>query len=116
MGRYRKPDPYSITGKNVNLWIRSENFETYKMIENKSRFFQIALDEAVGIMTWALLKKKDPKKYYDTHRPLEEVASEFNDWFPAERMTKIRMEKAKEKERVDKEKWHKTSAPKQDLW
>lgn len=86
--------------------IRAENQHTWKELANKSEFINLALQQAVGLMTWAILQEKDPKKYYIKRPPLSEVIDSYNDLPPVKRLTPGR--KSAE--------WHKNSAKKPELW
>jgi hypothetical protein len=79
-------------GKRVNLWIPGKQLETAMQIENISKFFQIALDNAADIMAWAILKEYEPKKY-DTGRKTEDVIDEFNKKYPVNPLTAKRLHK-----------------------
>lgn len=53
--------------------------EVWDLLENKSAFVEICLQEAVNILEWHLLKKSDPKSYYDTsEKTVDGLAEEFN--------------------------------------
>lgn len=80
-------------GQRVNIWIPARLMETWLEIENHSKFVQIAADQAVGVMTWGLMKEKAPDIYSEPNADkLVEVAAEFNKKFPLDPLTKKRME------------------------
>lgn len=84
----RKP----LVGKRVNVWIPAPQIETAVQIENLSSFIQIALDNAADIMTWAILRNVDPKKY-NTGRKLDTVIDDFNAKYPLDPLTQRRQNK-----------------------
>ena len=67
----------------------------------------MALDDAIGIMTIALLRKADPKKYPHIDKKIEDVVPEFNEEFPLDELTA---------KRLGKTKWPKNSPRKRELW
>ena len=93
-------------GKQANIWLSDKSVKIWEQIENKSAFVNLALEDAVGIMTWAILKKQDPKKYHVTEDPFEEVVGEFNEAFPVDPLTAKRQNKQ----------WPKNSPKKPELW
>lgn len=74
-----------------------------KEIENKSQFFQLALDDAAGLMSWALIKKQQKLKEPDKLTP--ELIAEYNDAFPVDELTAKRQNK-----------WPRNSPKKPELW
>lgn len=91
---------YKKKGKRVNIWIPDRQMQRAKDIDNLSNFIQIALDNAIDIMTWALLKKYDPKKYNIVRQETdEEIFDEFNKNYPTNELTAKRLNKE----------WHKPS-------
>jgi len=94
-------------GKRVNIWLSGESLVVWEQLENRSGFVRMALQDAVGIMTWAILKKQEPEKYKVQERPIEEVTKEFNQEFPVDQLTA---------KRLGKEKWQENSAKKPELW
>lgn len=69
----------------------------------------MALDEAIGIMEWAILKKQDPEKYHIDRAPAEEIIPKFNEDFPLDELTAKRLGKTKET-------WPKNSQNARELW
>jgi hypothetical protein len=99
-------------GERVNVWIPKRHIKLWNELENKSAFVQIALDDAIGIMTWALLRKRNPEKYkrpIDSHK-VEEVMPTFNEEFPLDPLTNKRL--GKEQTQT----WPKNSVKKPELW
>lgn len=94
-------------GRRVNIWLSGESLEVWEQLENRSAFVRMALQDAVGIMTWAILKQKEPEKYKIKERPIEEVVEEFNDTFPTDPLTA---------KRLGRETWQKNSPNKPELW
>ena len=78
----------------------------YNMLENKSKFLQIALDDAIGIMTWALMREKHPEQYKANVKPVDEVVPEFNARFPIDRLSASRKDVS----------WPENSAKNPELW
>lgn len=81
-------------GRRVNAWITEKQMPILSQIENQSKFFQLALDNAVGIMAWAIMKERAPHAYYDTEK-IEDVVGEYNEKFPLDPLTKKRYENAR---------------------
>jgi len=84
-------------GTRVNVWIPKQYRKTWDSIENRSQFIQLCLDDCIGIMTWAILKKSDPEKYT---RPIDKnpppnLTDDFNKEFPLDPMTKKRIQRKK---------------------
>lgn len=94
-------------GKRVNIWLSGESLEIWEQLENRSAFVRMALEDAVGIMTWAILKKENPEKYKLKERPIEEVVEEFNGTFPSDPLTATRL---------GKQTWQESSPKKPELW
>lgn len=98
-------------GKRFNVWIPERQLKLWSEIENHSKFVQIALDQAVGVMTWGLLKDKRPDLYYET-RKTEEVIEPYNKAFPVDPLTQKRVENART-ERADTDD---SPQPHTELW
>jgi hypothetical protein len=108
-GKRRRPKwkkPKEGKGKKVVVWLTPDVVDIYHQIENKSAFFQIALREAVGVMTWALMKEAEPEKYYNTVK-LEDVIDDYNVAHPVDPLTKARQEKKN---------WRESSQKKPEIW
>lgn len=95
---------YKKKGKRVNVWIPERQLKVAAQIDNLSAFLQISLDAAADIMTWAILKDVDPKKY-NTGRKLEDVVDSFNEKYPQDPLTQKRNGT-----------WPKNSPSKHELW
>lgn len=98
-----KPEP-GMEGKRISVWIPPAQLKMAKEIENFSKFVQIAVDQAIDIMAWAMLKEYDPKKYHINHDD-DKVLSEFNQKYPLDPLTAKRMKK-----------WRKNSPKPPELW
>lgn len=98
---------YKKKGKRVCLWIPATQMKTAAEISNLSNFLQIALDNAADIMTWAILKDVQPKRF-DTGRKMEDVVDDFNKKYPPNALTQKRIEKQQQ--------WPKNSPKQPDLW
>lgn len=98
-------------GRRINIWVPERYLRTLDDIENNSRFFQLALEQCVGIMAWALLKDRQPEKYYDTEK-YEDLIDPFNAKYPLDPLTK----KRKDIERIKRE--NSTNSPRsnRELW
>lgn len=94
-----------LEGKRVNIWIPGKQLAIAKQIENLSQFFQLSLDQAPGIMAWAILHDKHPEKYPLNTKKLEDVVDEFNEKYPLDPLTQKRQGK-----------WQQPSQPKQEIW
>ena len=81
----------------------------WRDLENNSAFVQLCLDNAVDIMTWAILKKERPDLYKGTGdgKTPEEVIPQFNKYYPLDPLTA---------KRIGKETWPQNSPSKQELW
>jgi hypothetical protein len=91
-------------GKRVNIWLLEKQLKRAEEIDNFSAFVQIAVDNAVDIMAWAILKGYDPKKF-NVPRDTEKVIAEFNEKYPQDELTQKRNGT-----------WRKSSAKKPELW
>lgn len=101
------------TGERVNIWIPKRYRKSWDELENKSAFVQLCLDDMIGIMMWAILKKEDPEKYHrkTDDNPPPHLTENFNKAYPLDPMTKKRMQKGK------KQTWPQTPSPnRQELW
>lgn len=79
--------------------------EIYDSLDNKSAFLRMALKQAAGIITWALMQQQDPEKYALDETPTAEEIAAFNKVFPADKLTQAKREKSSQ-----------TLANKPDLW
>lgn len=95
---------YKKKGKRVNVWIPDKYMQTAVQIDNLSKFFQLALDQAPDVMAWAILKGEDPVKY-NTGKKIEDVKDKFNEKYPQNELTQKRTGK-----------WPKNSANEPELW
>lgn len=98
----------SSQGIRVNVWIHPRHVKLYEEIENKSGFFNLALDDAVGIMTMGILRKENPEKYTIKTKKPEDFLPEFNEKFPLDELTKKRLGKNKQ--------WPENLHPTPELW
>ncbi len=73
----------------MTVWLPPDSLRQFYQLENKSRFFQIALSEMVGIMTWHILKERKPEIYYDVEK-LENVLDDYNKANPLDPLTQKR--------------------------
>jgi hypothetical protein len=100
-------------GSRVSVWIPKRYRKVWDEIENKSAFVQLTLDDIVGIMTWAILKKEDPAKYHTSidEKPIAEVLPDFNRLYPLDPLTQKRIDKQKhiEDEKKKEKPWNDTS-------
>lgn len=94
-------------GRRISAYIPAKLLATWDDIDNKSNFIQIALEDAVGIMTWAIMRENNPEKFHKNDKPIETVLPEFNKKFPLDPLTA---------NRLGKESWPKTSQSEQELW
>ncbi len=101
-------------GHNVHVYLTPDVLKMYRSLENRSRFFQTALREAVGVMQWAVMKERKPDTYYDTILPdtpqFENLLTQYNQAFPLDPLTKARQKKKEDAE------WLKNSQNKPELW
>lgn len=97
---------YKKKGKRVNIWIPHAQLKTASQIENLSKFFQICIDTAPDIMTWAMLHDINPKVYPKTTKTMtKELVDEYNDKYPLDELTLKRQGK-----------WPRNSQNKPELW
>lgn len=99
---------YKRKGKLISAWLPHRQHKIWHQIENKSKFIQLCLDDAAGIMAWQIYKEKERLKV--TEKPLESVIEEYNKTFPLDPLTKKRLKKEPEEE------WPKNSPKKRELW
>jgi hypothetical protein len=45
-------------GKRINIWIPERHLKTLNQIDNKSQFFQMAIEQAAGIMGLDIIKRE----------------------------------------------------------
>jgi hypothetical protein len=45
-------------GKRINIWMPAHHLAILKDIDNKSQFFQLAVEQAAGIMALDIIKKE----------------------------------------------------------
>lgn len=77
-------------GKRHNVWILERHSELWASLENRSKFLQLALDQAAGVMAWGILQERDPNKYELNEQPTTDELEEFNEAFPLNELTKTR--------------------------
>ena len=83
------------SGKRVCLWVPERLLPKFLEIENKSKFFQWALDQRGGVMEWAIRKEREG---YGPEEELPEVLVAFNLLFPVNELTKKRQDARTERE------------------
>lgn len=77
--------------RRIHLWVDPRHEKILDQIENHSKFFELCLDQAAGIMAWALLKAQEPAKYDVIDEiPKPEQAAEYNAAYPLNPLTKRR--------------------------
>jgi hypothetical protein len=60
----------------------------WRDLENKSAFVNLALEHAIGIMTFDILQKKDPAKYhYRQDVTTDDLLPEYNEKNPLDPLT-----------------------------
>ena len=101
-----KPSP-SDEGIRATIWIQPRHRKLWKELENKGGFVNTALDDAVGVMTMAILRKENPDKYTIKKKKAEDLLPEFNEKFPLDPLTAKRM---------GKKTWQENSQPPPELW
>lgn len=77
-------------GKRVNVWLPDKQLKTWNMIENKSAFVQQALDDAAGIMAYAVLKRE---RALEERITIDDIIGQYNETFPLDPLTKQRLKK-----------------------
>lgn len=85
-------------GKRINIWMPERSLKILDQIENKSNFFQLALEQAAGIMALAIIKEE---KKLVQNPPTTEVIQEFNTKYPLDPLTA---------KRIDTNQWPKTNS------
>lgn len=98
-------------GHRYNLWVPERLIPTLEKIENHSKFFQMALEQAYGIMTLAILRERAPDEYTLTGN-IEEVAGEYNRKFPLDPLTKQRHDS----ERIKRQHASNSAGANTELW
>lgn len=93
----------------VHVYLTADANAIAVQLENLSKFVQIALSEAVGVMQFALMKEARPDIYYDVNK-FEDLIDEYNAAYPADPLTKARKEKREAAE------WLKNSQNEPELW
>lgn len=79
-------------GERRIFWLREKNRKMYNAIENKSEFINIALEAAIDIMAWDILKKMEPDVYkVERKQPVEEIIDDFNKKHPLDELTAKRL-------------------------
>ena len=91
-------------GKRINIWVPERYLKVLDQIENKSQFFQMAIDQAAGIMAIDIIKKE---KQLKQNPPTPEAIAQWNTDHPLDPLTA---------KRIGTEKWHKNSQPKPASW
>lgn len=91
-------------GRRVSIWLPAEHDKISKDIDNLSHFVQLALEQAVGIMAFDIIKQK---KGLPSKAPTQEQLDRWNADHPLDPLTAKR-----------KNKWPNTqpSPKKPELW
>lgn len=76
-------------GKRVSVWLPHESFKMWGMLDNKSKFLQLALRDAIGIMAMDILRHRRPDLYTSPEK-LEDVLEPYNEQNPLNELTKKR--------------------------
>lgn len=84
-------------GKRINIWIPKRHQKILDQIENKSNFFQMALEQAAGIMAFDIIAKE---KGLTPATPTAEQVQDFNTKYPLDPLTA---------KRIDTKQWPKNS-------
>lgn len=94
------------SGKRVNIWLPERSLKIADDIENLSKFFQIALEQAAGIMALDIIKKQ---RGFVQPLPTKEEIARFNADNPLNPLTA---------KRTNTKQWPSTppSQKKQELW
>lgn len=77
-------------GSRRNIHVRTRHEVLWDQLENRSAFVAMALDQAAGIITWALMQAENPEKYKLDETPTAEEIAAFNEAFPADPLTQKR--------------------------
>lgn len=77
-------------GRRVNVWLPEKQLKVWDQIENKSSFVQAALDDAAGIMAFAVLKRE---RALQERISVDDIIGEYNEKFPLDPLTKQRLKK-----------------------
>lgn len=112
----KKTSETTSSGKKIRVSasITPEHKEKWDLLENKSAFVEICIDNMVDIIHLHLLKKEDPETYDSAElAPLDDLAVEFNKKYKNNKMNRAK------KGLIKKEngKWVETnSQPTVDNW
>jgi hypothetical protein len=79
-------------GKRVNIWLPSKYFKLVSQLDNFSKFVQISLDQAEGVIAFDIIKKR---KGYQNKPPTQEALDEFNALHPLDPLTQKRTGKCR---------------------
>lgn len=99
MPRRRKKRPVNWFRKNISLPERQR--EVVESIPNFSKFVQLAIDNAAGLMAWDAIKRE---KGLQDKEKLEDELPVYNKNNPVNKLTATRMPPSE------------SSPPKQELW
>lgn len=78
-------------GKRVSIYLDGPALDVWELIENRSLFVQIALDQAAGIMAWAIMKKEHGYREPAATPKLQEILPEYNHTYPLDELTEKRL-------------------------
>lgn len=92
--RRKEKRVYTEKGRRVQAWLKPEQLRTWDQLTNKSAFLQLACDDAAGIMTMEILRKRKPEQYTD-HYKLEDVIDQWNESHPLDELTLARQRVAR---------------------
>lgn len=84
-------------GKRINIWMPERSLKILDQIENKSNFFQMALEQAAGIMAFDIIATE---KGLTPAEPTDEQLRDFNTKYPLDPLTA---------KRIDTNQWPKNS-------
>lgn len=90
-------------GKRINIWLPDKHLQIAKDIDNLSNFFQLALEQAAGIMALDIIKQEKGLKQ---PLPTEEQYDRWNKDHPLDPLTAKRKNKCSTP----------NSQPKRELW
>jgi len=77
-------------GKRINIWMPERHLKILADIENKSQFFQLAVEQAAGIMALDIIKKE---KGLTQAPPTPEQYEQWNKDHPLDPLTAKRTQK-----------------------
>lgn len=87
-----RPKP-NKAGRRVNIWLPPESDKIAVQIDNLSAFFQLALEQASGIMAFDIIQREAKLKKHEL--PTQEAIDRFNHDNPLDPLTAKRLGKDK---------------------